>query len=495
MNKCIFYFRVSTKAQEEEGYNLDAQKKILEKYAKEKGLEVVERFGGAETGGPEKERKELRRMLEFVKRNGIQNLLVWKADRLARNVFDYSEILKQVKEGLTVHYVGEGRILNDKEGKMVSTILTAVAENERESIIERIKTALEEKRSRGEFTGTAPIGYLNNDGGVLIDPKKAEYIKLAFELYSEGTWGLKSLLEELTKRGLRNKNGGFIAMSTIRYLLKNPFYIGYFKGNPENGTRSLVKGNFEPLISDELFWKVQDVRRNRTHNGFQKVDHHFIYKGHAKCECGCSLTAYKSRAGGTVYYKCSHSKPGVKCNQKSLRSEVLDDFYEESVNKLFFDEEWEAWIVDQISCLNVEDEASLNRERKKLKSKLNEIKRKLETVYRDSLEGLVKKEIYLKIQEELELEERGIKARLDGLGNYNPDWRKDTIEFVKWMKNLKKSYIKADERFQREILDVLANRMVVNNGSYVMEWRMPFGIWAELMKSEGNEYQLMALKI
>ena len=93
MNRCVLYYRVSTKDQEKEGYSLDAQRKALEKYAKEKGQEVIERFGGAESGGTKKERKEFRSMLEFVKRNAIQNLLVWKADRLARNIFDYSEIL------------------------------------------------------------------------------------------------------------------------------------------------------------------------------------------------------------------------------------------------------------------------------------------------------------------------------------------------------------------------------------------------------------------
>lgn len=491
MNKCVLYSRVSTKDQEKEGYSLDAQRKALEKYSKEKNFDVVERFGGAESGGTKKERKEFRSMLEVVKRDGIKKLLVWKADRLARNIFDYSEVLKLVSEGLTVHYVGEGRILNDKEGKMISTILTAVAENERESIVERIKTGLEEKRSRGEFVAMSPIGYLNKDGGVVIDPERAEYMKLAFELYSEGTWGLKSLLEELTERGLRNVNGGFVVMSTIRYVLQNPFYMGYLKGNAENGKRPLVRGNWEPLISEELFRKVQDVRKKRTHNGFQKVEQYFIYKGHSKCECGCSLTAYKSRTGPT-YYKCSKSKPGVPCDLKSLRAEVLDGYYEESVNKLFFDKEWEAWIVDQISSLNVKDEASLNKERKNLKFKLDEIKRKLERVYRDSVEGLVKKDVYLKIQEELEMEERGIKAKLEGLENYNPDWRKDAIGFVKWMRDIRTRYMKAGERVRREILDVLANRMIVNNGDYVMDWRMPFGIWAELKESEGNEYQVMA---
>ena len=140
---------------------------------------------------------------------------------------------------------------------------------------------------------------------------------------------MNTISTKLFDLGLKNKHGNPYPVSKIEHILKDVVYTGKIKfGKNEDGTDRVFQGNHTPIISTQVFQKVQSMRRN---NGKPYATHtDKTYVKLIKCTCGCYLTGYHSKgahnSGDYIYYKC-HNKKKVHCYIKGIKQETLDETF------------------------------------------------------------------------------------------------------------------------------------------------------------------------
>jgi site-specific DNA recombinase len=165
MMKSVIYARVSSKEQEQEGYSIPAQLKLLVEYASKNGLVIIKEFVDVETA-KKAGRIQFNEMLKFLAENkDVKHILVEKTDRLLRNITDYATIDQLMTfNDLTLHLVKENIALSRdsrSNEKFIFGIKALMAKNYVDNLSEETKKGQREKAEQGTFPSLAPVGYLN----------------------------------------------------------------------------------------------------------------------------------------------------------------------------------------------------------------------------------------------------------------------------------------------------------------------------------------------
>ena len=257
-DQAVSYLRVSTKLQDEDGFSLPAQRKLLIEYGHSSALRTVEEFVDietAKTGG----RSAFGQMVKFLKKNpSVTHILVEKTDRLYRNFKDYV-LIDELR--CTLHLVKDGQVLSAdsrSSEKFLHGIKVLMAKNYIDNLSEEVRKGMTEKAEQGIWPSRAPLGYLNaklpsGKRGIVQDEDRAKLVRRLFEMYATGNFSLKQLTQwaafaGFTFRGSRNP----INKATIQGILHQLIYTGDFEFNGKQ-----YKGIHEPIISRELWNEVQ----------------------------------------------------------------------------------------------------------------------------------------------------------------------------------------------------------------------------------------------
>ena len=293
--QAVIYTRVSSREQEQEGFSLDAQAKVLREYAERNGFEIVRAFEDVETAKIAGRKKFDEMGAFFRKQRSCRVLLVEKTDRLYRN---FRDALTLEDLGIETHFVKEGQILSKdakSQVKLMHDIRLAIARNYTENLSEEAKKGMCEKAEQGTYPGRAPFGYANNKGtrDIEIHQEKSAIAAQAFELYASGKHSLLSLSKEL-----RRVWGTSISKTNLHKMLTNPFYIGQFKWSGRT-----YKGTQPPIISNDLYAEVQAVLQGANRPKYSKRD--IAFRGLLTCaHDNCTVTA-EVKKEKYVYYRCS----------------------------------------------------------------------------------------------------------------------------------------------------------------------------------------------
>lgn len=235
------YVRVSTQDQVQHGFSLDAQQESLENYAKALGYEIFKIYRDEGKSAKDMKRPEMQQMLQDAEAKKFSAIFIYKLDRFSRSLKDLILTIDKLKD-LGVDFVS----LQDKiettsaSGKLMFHIISAFAEFERNIIGERTKFGMQRKAKEGGFITKAPKGYRLLEKK-LIPYQEEEIIKIFKEFLNSNI-----SLTKLAKKYSMTTAG-------IKKLLKNMTYIGKVKFAGQ-----ISDGQHAPLISHELFNKVQD---------------------------------------------------------------------------------------------------------------------------------------------------------------------------------------------------------------------------------------------
>src|SRR3989339_957663 len=255
--KAVIYCRVSSKEQEETGYSLDAQEKLLKEYADKKNLEVPKVFKITESASKWQIRKSLGDMLSFADKRDVNIILCEKIDRLTRSLKDAATVDDWVhtKSEKEVHFVKENFVLNQNtraHENLVWDMKVAIARFYTNNLSEEVKKGQAEKIRQGWLPTKPALGYktIGDKGHKIhvIDENTASYVKRIFELYATGNYSMKRVVDELYEQGFRNRAGKKPAKSKVEDILKDPFYYGAMRWND-----LVYAGSHEPLITKELY--------------------------------------------------------------------------------------------------------------------------------------------------------------------------------------------------------------------------------------------------
>ena len=388
--KVYTYTRVST-AMQVDGYSLDAQKAKMKAYADYNDYEIAGEYEDAGKSGKSIEgRAQFGQMMEDIKsgKDGVSYVLVFKLSRFGRNAADVLSSLQVMQDfGVNLVCVEDGIDSSKDAGKLMISVLSAVAEIERENIRVQTMEGRIQKAREGRWNGGfAPYGYQLVDGKLLINEEEAEAIRVIYDQYVHTDIGANGIAKYLENHGIRKiprqngKNPLFDA-HLIRLILKNPVYCGKIaygrrKMEKVRGTRNeyklveqdnylLADGLHEPIISEEV-WQAAQVKllaqaKKYEHVNRGKDEHVHLLSGIVKCPvCGAGMYGNKSikhKADGTkykdfYYYGCKHRSMirGHKCDyKKQIREELLDDAVAEVIVKLVSNPKFAAMMQEKIN--------------------------------------------------------------------------------------------------------------------------------------------------
>ena len=407
--------RVSSKAQEDEGYSLDAQLKLIRSYCKDNKLNVISEFRISETASKNEQRSVFRQMLTYVHKNNAAHLVVEKTDRLTRNLRDAVVIddwlekndqrrLHMVKENLVVHKNAKS------DAKLMWNIYLAFAKKYTDNLREEAMKGWDEKLAQGWMPAPPPPGYKtiteNSKKIHVINEETSAVVGRAFKLYLEPDQSILTVTNELAECGLTTKKGRPHSKSAVGKMLRNPFYVGIIRFNNHE-----YPGAHEPLIDNGLFNAVQ--KKMGEHRGWH-LRHDPLFRGLLLCsDCHKTVTWQLQKAR---YYGACQREQDVCKQRRMIREDYLDELvYEE---------------------LRVIDRQAISREiLQHIKQKLTEsrqpyigqhrqqvvklIERQIQrseamegNLYEDKLSGAIDEEKYRQKQEEIEIRRFQLQDRL-----------------------------------------------------------------------------------
>lgn len=293
------YIRVSTDAQREEGYSIEAQKEMLTAYCVSKGIKDYEYYIDGGYSGSNIQRPALERLIDDIKENKIACVLVYKLDRLSRSQKDTLFLIEDVFNPNNVDFVSLNESMDTSTplGRLMLGILSAFAQLERENIRERTSMGMKERIKNGFWMGggKVPFGYdYDAENGILVPNSDAETVKKVYDLYLSGysTNAIARILnlkyERLARQILTRKtNAGFIV----------------YKGEE-------FKGRHTPIISLETYEKAMQMMSARSDRRVSNAG--YLLTGLVKCGyCGARMRYQKWGKKGfkLVCYSKDKSKP------------------------------------------------------------------------------------------------------------------------------------------------------------------------------------------
>lgn len=247
--RCVIYARVSSKQQEQEGFSIPAQLKLLRTHAESEGLSVDREFTDVETA-KQAGRTAFGEMMAHLRRNpSCRVVLTEKTDRLYRNLKDWVTLDDL---HLELHFVKEGGMVSDSSRsseKLAHGIRVLMAKNYVDNLSEETKKGMREKAEQGIWPSVAPLDYRNvvgPDGRRVIepDPDVAAILRQLFELYATGWWSIRKLARWAREQGLvSRKRKAPVPQATIHAILRSRIYTGSFEWDGRT-----YKGTHQPLI-------------------------------------------------------------------------------------------------------------------------------------------------------------------------------------------------------------------------------------------------------
>ena len=312
MERAILYTRVSTDEQAEKGYSLADQKDKLLRYCNDHNIEVAAIFvedHSAKTFN----RPEFSKLLDYIKnhKGQVQQLLFHKWDRFSRNATDSFIMIRQLEKlNIRLCAIEQPLDLRIPENKMILAIYLTSPEIENDRRSMNVTNGMRRAMKQGRWVCTAPRGYSNKrdefNKPIIVPNIDARFIQKAFTELAKGIMPIDQIRREL------NKDGFVCSRTNFFRLIKNPVYCGKIQLKANHDEEPiLVDAIHEPLISEELFYEVQNVLSGRSAKNNQPKVHKgnssFPLRGFLECpRCGKKLTgsASKGNGGKYPYYHC-----------------------------------------------------------------------------------------------------------------------------------------------------------------------------------------------
>ena len=325
------YIRVSDERQDE--YSPDSQLKKIREYAEKEGYIIPDEYvfyDDGISGKNVKNRENFNRMIAIAKEkeHPFDRIYVWKLSRFARNQ-EQSIVYKNLLRKVGVSVVSVSEPLPDGPfGSLIERIIEWMDEFYLINLGTEVIRGMTEKVSRGEPVVYAPFGYLNADKTYIPDEESgnADIVREIFQRYADGE-KQREIAVSLGMRGVRTKRGNLPENRWIDYILWNPAYIGKIRWTPD-GTKFVSKrdytnesiqisdGNWQPLITMELWEKVQEMlhTQKKAYPKYAKKQQpiQYMLKGIARCSsCGGTLAMSSAVSGKNktrTMQCCNYSK-------------------------------------------------------------------------------------------------------------------------------------------------------------------------------------------
>ncbi len=388
----VVYTRVSSLEQFQNNGSLESQEKICTRLAEQMKLPILARFGGTYESAKSEERKEFKRMMDFVKnsKENIRFIIVSDTDRFSRTGPNAIFLTAQLREkGIQVVAASSPLDSLTPIGAFQQNIQLLFSHFDNQLRREKTVRGMIQKFEKGYYFSMLPMGYerikAGNDSKIVIN-KTGQAIAKAF------VWKAEEGMRSSEIAGRLNKLGINIREKQLSRIFRNMFYCGLLSNSMLNG--KIVEGqNWEPLVTKETFLKANDVLKlfHKSHD-YNKENEHVPLRNFISCaKCGVNWTGYIVKKKGLHYYKCN--TVGCKCNMsaKKLHTEFVAYLHNFEVNSSVI-----APLKKQLQLTFEYMNQALYKQKEEVLKKKNELLQKIESVEEKFIEGDIEKELYQK---------------------------------------------------------------------------------------------------
>ena len=323
MVRCAIYTRKSTSENLDTDFNsLDAQRESCELYIQsqvnEGWVALPEHYDDGAYSGATMERPAVQRLLQDIRAGKIDIIVVYKIDRLSRNLLDFSQTLQLLEQhGCSFASVTEQFNTKTPMGRFALNVISSFSQMEREVIAERIRDKVAASKKRGKYLGgVPPLGYDvdRERKKLIVNDKEALLVRFIFQRYLQ-LQSVVTLVKELNAKGYTTKTwtlknghqrkGHTWNKSHVYRLLNNPIYIGRIKHKD-----TTYPGEHEAIIEKKLWDEAHRVMSAAAHGGNRHSPTPALLKGILVCgHCGTPMgMTFTTKAGKRYrYYLCQHA--------------------------------------------------------------------------------------------------------------------------------------------------------------------------------------------
>lgn len=347
--KAAIYIRVSTQWQVDKD-SLNVQRRELIAYAQMVlGIQDYEIFEDPGYSAKNTDRPKYQEMMDRLRTGEFSHVLVWKIDRISRNLLDFANMYAELKVlGVTFVSKNEQFDTSSAIGEAMLKIILVFAELERQITAERVTAVMLSRANVGDWNGgRVAYGYKHDkETGTFPfrDDEIAVYYKM-LDLYEDWQSVLR-VTRWLNDNGFRTRNGNLWSTTTVHIILTNPWYMGVYRYNVHNDGKGIKKRESEewieirdhhPAAIDELrFNRIQFLlKRNRRNDGpgssFTVRKNVHIFAGLLKCgTCGSNMSATQDRPRASGWrpsvYACVDRRKRKGCTNKYVSDVTLGPF-------------------------------------------------------------------------------------------------------------------------------------------------------------------------
>lgn len=432
-----------------DGVSLEAQREAISLFAQRNNLSIVEWFEEKETAA-KRGRPVFDAVVQSLQTGTASGLIVHKIDRSARNFSDWARIGELVDSGVDVHFAHESLDLRSRGGRLTADIQAVIAADYVRNLREETLKGIEGRLKQGLFPFGAPIGYLNTGPGQpkKPDPMRAPFVRQAFELYASQQFSLRGLVNELERRGLRNRHGKPVTKYGVENILKNRFYYGtiYLKR-----TNLMYSGIHEPIITKALFDRVQALKEDRHHK--KHVVHNHQYRRLISCGL-CNRRLYGEVQKGNVYMRCQTKG----CPTTTIREDQVEAAIGTSLRGLKLSKSDEIRLQARIKVLI--EQRNEEHDTRAIHLQLQQLKLRDDQLTDALIERLIDKDSFQRRKDQLEQDKRRLLESLKDHGKIADD-QTTAMQFLELVKSLYFTYQIADSVKKRRIVEtVFSNRSI-----------------------------------
>ncbi|MFC6637026.1 recombinase family protein [Sulfitobacter sp. JBTF-M27] len=357
--RCAIYTRKSSEDGLEQEFNsLDAQREACTAYIasqKHEGWVLLpEHYDDGGLSGGSLERPALQQLLQDIADGRVDQIVVYKIDRLTRSLADFSKIVDTL-DAAQASFVSVTQSFNTATsmGRLTLNMLLSFAQFEREVTAERIRDKIAASKRKGLWMGgSVPMGYDPAGRTLTINAPEAAIIEQLYDLYEEhGTVReVKAQAEQLHLRTRRRETsagkqtgGGLFDRGHIHHILTNPIYAGKIRHRNE-----VHAGQHEAIIDPDRWDRIQEALQNGATKGRARraTQQQSLLCGKLFDETGDRLTPShsKTKAGARLRYYVSHrliknsgeaNKDGWRLPAQELETKVAHLLQQHLNNPMF----------------------------------------------------------------------------------------------------------------------------------------------------------------
>jgi DNA invertase Pin-like site-specific DNA recombinase len=461
----VIIARVSSKRQEDEGYSLPAQKKLLKSYAADRGLNLLEAFEIAESASKAVQRKIFKEAMNFIEVNKVKHLIVEKVDRHVRNLQDAVETHDwlMADEAKCVHFVKDSLVMhkNSRSQEWLNWgIRVVMAKNYIDNLREEAMKGWAEKLAQGWLPAVPPPGYMTiTENGKRIhvpNPDTKLLMQRAFQFYLEPNQSIASVADEMNRMGIRTRKGRPYYKSQVQRILTNTFYIGInsFDGQDYPGAQV-------PIIDKTVFDAVQRKMRRKLPYRFRQ--HNPVLKNLIYCNhCGGVVTwqLQKGHYYGTCQRKSTACRGRVLLREDRLEvivMQMLKDLVSPSPEVI-------DWVVEAMAERHKEAIDTNDQLIRSIQTQIERLERMDTNLYDDKIAGDISPERYQTKHDELLSQKSGLEARAGNIDQELGERLQQRLVLLELSQKAAEIYPSKTPEQKRLIITKLFDKLTYDNG-------------------------------